>query len=118
MGDPVSIIIGSNVSDYETVFNHLCLFLDKHLDGACCFVVSEKSNGFVKYLLSRLCYALVMTPGKEEEMLLKHSILGAIVTAKPLEKAFKLKDRCDDRRLHTMMLVMHVPNLNPVNSPR
>lgn len=108
LDDAVSIIIGAGVYDYQTVFSQLWVFLQQHLDCGCTFVVSEKSNGFIKFLLDRNCRAVVMTPGKELETVLKRSVYAAIVVARPNDKAFVLKDQCDKIGMPTLLLVMRV----------
>lgn len=96
LDDPVAVVIGEGVLDYDLVEDHLKWFLNEHIDAGVTIVVSEKSNGFIKYLLAKHYRSAVMTVGKEYEFITKKAILTFIVVKTLGQKTIKLKQTCED----------------------
>lgn len=102
----MALVVGDKIFDYETVEEGMVEFIDTIIDCGVVLVISEKSNGLLKHLMSKSYRVDIMTPGDEMEFIKKRARCVFIAVNKIGASAYKLKTYCEDNMIPSQLFVL------------
>lgn len=80
-------------------------FIETVIDCGVIFIISEKSKGFLKYLMSKNYRVAIMTPGQEIDFIKKRAWAVFIAVTSASASSIKLKAMCEDCGITSQLYV-------------
>ena len=109
LDDCIALVIGDKIDDYESLEQQMVSFIETVIDCGVIFVISEKSKGFLKYLMSKNYRVAIMTPGEEIDFIKKRAWAVFILVASAGASSIKLKAMCEDCGITSQLYVTNNP---------